>query len=127
MEPVKYRSSTSAMMLQTIGEINSGEVVTVPDDALSIRQILDSYTTNNIPPIYRQGYYDDDSNDDFDLQGASDSKDITEVMSEFEIALNDIRNDEEVAKEREKKETEEKNLLKEKNSVSPETKDNINV
>jgi len=49
-----------------LAEENSGEMITVPDDALTVRQILDTYvgTPHMGQAAYHQGEYDDDGTND---------------------------------------------------------------
>lgn len=58
-----------------LSEENSGEQITVPDDALTVRQILDTYvgTPHMGQAAYHQGEYDDDgTNDDMSYDAFDD-------------------------------------------------------
>lgn len=56
------RSYRHISMDDLIPDMESSDLpsVTVPDESLTVREILTRFTTGTVPPIARQGAYDDD-------------------------------------------------------------------
>lgn len=64
-------------------EYNSGEVVTIPDMALSVRQILDNFTRGSmVPPPIETG--DDEDYSDF---GNESFDDLSDVADSFNVSI----------------------------------------
>lgn len=47
----------------TEGEVNSGELITVPDQSYTIEELLDKFSHGIVPAVQMQGTYDDDGSD----------------------------------------------------------------
>lgn len=70
-------------------EYNSGEVVTIPDQSLSVREIIRRFTRDNIPfPDYEEGEDDDIDGDDFldEIDAFDALRESTEYLNSQKVA-----------------------------------------
>ncbi|AXH78086.1 MAG: hypothetical protein [Microviridae sp.] len=58
----KYKTSDNAQLFPKIGEINSGEIMTIPNDTYSLRDIVEKFSREYPKALQRTGYYDYDEN-----------------------------------------------------------------
>jgi len=107
-------------------EENSGEIVTVPDEAISVRDLLVRYSTGIAPAISRQTYYDSDTGDvGFDDIDPTDSPDFdladVTALGEEILINNKVRNVTTINDDATKPDTEKKSPLKSDETVVDST------
>lgn len=69
-----YKEHLSHMAYEPVSKEPS---LTVPDEALSIREILLNFTRGTLPPIQKQPQYADDEYNDYIMENDSELDDIT--------------------------------------------------
>lgn len=78
MKKIKYKVRDHFNYEPEEGEINSGELLTVPDDAYTIEEIIDKFTKGiRLDIMESHGYSDSDDFDDID--GRSQIIDLTDI------------------------------------------------
>lgn len=77
------------------GEVNSGELLVVPDQSYSIPVLLDKFTRGIMPPVLRHGEYDEDQNEaldvDSDVFNPDDRSDVVNEMRDIQERINATR------------------------------------
>lgn len=74
------RSKQKWVLRKTDMETNTGKSLTVQDDTMSIKEILDRYTRGIEPPIRGGEFLENDDHDDIDLEKLSRA-DVTEKFT----------------------------------------------
>lgn len=78
-----------------VGEVNSGEVLTVPDQSYTVRELLTRFTAGTMPPLHSNGEYEYDSSYDGNAYDAlADHADTVRDPIDFvehEQRLNDLK------------------------------------
>lgn len=63
-------------------ESDFGPSITVPDQSLTVREILDRFVSGIAPPIFQDGSYDDDADfDDDDIRSFVDRTELEEQLT----------------------------------------------
>lgn len=82
-----FKSNYNTEKFPDTGELNTMPSETVPDGALSVREILRRFTTNTLLPIAKTPYYDEEANyDSFDVT-ANPAYDLADYTAD----INDIQ------------------------------------
>lgn len=87
-------SRTYKYDLSIIGEKNTKPSETIPNDAYTIGQLLQKFTTGIMPPVNREGLYSDDDLDDMDPTDYYDFDRVDAINLSIELSENKQRLDE---------------------------------
>lgn len=102
------RSKQKWVLRKSDMETNTGKSLTVQDDTMSIKDILDRYTRGIEPPVRAGEFLDNDDHDDIDLEKLGRA-DVTEKFSIHKEQVEKvIEAKKRVKQAREKREKEEK-------------------
>lgn len=73
------------------GEVNSGNVITMPDMTMSIPELLDKYSRGIVMPMASGGTYDNADFDDFQDDSLRDLVDVDTKLRDMQYTLQERR------------------------------------
>lgn len=83
MSKIQFRTALSYKVGKSSYEKPHGDSVAVPNEAYTARELYDKYVTGNVPPIYRNGQYieqeDDETSMDLEKISRMDLVEIDQV------------------------------------------------
>lgn len=98
---MKIRNQYNYNYSEEIGIEVSDEILTLPDEAYSIRQLMARAVARTMPDVFNPGYYDSDDNEEIDFNSIifrqitditdlqDFKKDLEELVNTYDFKIND--------------------------------------